>query len=85
MKASELKVGTVAWCNVSGTRREVVVVEDTGKRGRRYRIKVVATGKVLDTLRSGSALHASRYGEWRGCFGEDDDSRRSGILGYKGQ
>ena len=72
MKAKDIEVGGVYATKVSGARVAVRVIDDTGARGRRYRVVRVDNGLLLDKLRSAMALHPSVSGYWPGMAEKQD-------------
>jgi prolyl-tRNA synthetase len=65
MKASEITYGTECWANVSGKRRQVVVVSIRQGRGRKYGLALHHKGGMrLTARRSGAALHICGHNEW---------------------
>jgi hypothetical protein len=63
VKVKDIKIGMRVWTNIAQDCVFVEVVEDRETKGRRYTVKRVDNGKVLNTGRAPAALHETR-GPW---------------------
>ena len=63
MKVKNIKIGMRVWTNIAQDCVLVEVVEDCETKGRRYVVRRMDNGKMLNTSRAPAALHETK-GPW---------------------